>query len=113
MSVIGRGLAGLRRILGMPVEEEVASELEFHLDMRVRELEAQGLDAASARARAVAAFGNRADVERSCKRIAHRRNRKMRRVEWWAEFRQDVRFAVRQFRSNRVLSAIAGGSLGL
>jgi putative ABC transport system permease protein len=93
---LGRGRERLRRILGVGVEEEVESELGFHLLMRSRDLEAAGMSPAAAREQAAREFGDYHAIEQECMSIAKRRNRSVRREEWLAELRQDARFGVRQ-----------------
>jgi putative ABC transport system permease protein len=96
MTAFGRGRDRLRRLLGVRVEEEVESELSFHLLMRGRDLEAAGMSPAAARDQAAREFGDYEAIGRECRDIAKRRNRSMRRREWLAELRQDVRFGSRQ-----------------
>jgi predicted permease len=97
MNGIERGIERLRRLLGMTVDEEVGSELDFHLAMRVHDLQARGLDAETARRRALREFGDLESISKECRTIATRRNRKMKRVLWAGEFRQDAAYALRQF----------------
>jgi putative ABC transport system permease protein len=95
-TALGRGKDRLRRILGVGVQEEVESELGFHLQMRIRDLEAAGMSPAAAREQATSEFGDYQAIEAECMNIAKRRNRSVRRAEWLAELRQDVRFGFRQ-----------------
>ncbi len=105
-NAFGRGRDRLRRLLGMGAEEEVESELGFHLQMRIRDLEAAGMSPAAAREEATRQFGDYEAIQRECRTIANRRNRSMRRREWTAELRQDVRFGVRQLRRNPGFAAM-------
>lgn len=113
MNSFSRGVDRLRRILGIDVEEEVESELEFHLQMRVRDMEAAGMTPEAAREKAEHEFGDYRAIERECRTIAKRRNRTMRRREWLGELRQDVRFGVRQFLRNPGFSLLAVLTLAL
>lgn len=56
-----------RRIMRPSVEREVNEEFSFHVDMRVRELVAQGWTEEEARAEAVRRFGDMERVKRSCR----------------------------------------------
>ena len=96
MNAFSRGVDRLRRILGTNVEEEVGSELEFHLLMRIRDMEAAGMTPGAAREKAERDFGDYQAIERECRTIAKRRDRAMERREWLGELRQDVRFGLRQ-----------------
>jgi putative ABC transport system permease protein len=95
-TALGRGRDRLRRILGVGVEEEVESELAFHLQMRIRDLQAAGMSPEDAREQATREFGDYEAIEAECMDIAKRRNRSVRRAEWLGELRQDVRFGFRQ-----------------
>jgi predicted permease len=82
----------------MSVGEEVSQELDFHVEMRTRELMSKGMSAGEARALAIARFGDILDVNAKCRRIAKGRDRDMRIVEWLDELKQDLVFAARQMR---------------
>jgi putative ABC transport system permease protein len=82
------------------VEREVDSELAFHLEMRVRELLEQGMTPDDARVAALARFGDVDQITEACRDIGRRRNEDMRRAQWLAELRDDLRYAVRGLRSS-------------
>jgi putative ABC transport system permease protein len=113
MTVLGGGADGLRRVLGIRVEEQVEDELGFHLAMRARDLERTGMSPAEARERAEREFGDYAAIERECTTIAERGDRAMLRREWLRELRQDVRFALRQLAGNAGFAAVAVLTLAL
>ena len=91
------------------VDEEIAS----HLELRREEYAARGLDAAEAEAAAHRKFGNREDVAAACRLI----DRGVRDQERWAsmltDLRQDLGYAVRQFRRNPGFAAVAILTLAL
>jgi putative ABC transport system permease protein len=89
------------------VEREVDSELAFHLEMRVRELLEQGMTPVDARRAALERFGDVDRITTACRDIGRRRNRDMRRTEWLAELRHDLRYAVRGLRSSPGFTAVA------
>ena len=89
------------------------SELDFHIEMRTRELIAAGMDPARARAEAVARFGDMGHVQHTLRRIGRRRDRRERRTEWLAEARQDVVYALRQLRRTPAFALIAILTLGI
>ena len=73
-----------------PVAEEVDDEFAFHVEMRVRELVSRGVEEGEARRRALARFGNVADVKAECRTLGNERDRSMRRAALWSELRQDL-----------------------
>ena len=98
---LGRFSRALRHLLWKPpVEQEVDSELAFHLEMRTRENIARGMDANEARREALRRFGDVGQINETCRDIGRRRDREMRRTEWLAELRQDVAYALRYLRTN-------------
>ena len=109
MPTLGRFRRELRwrRFWSVPVEQEVDSELAFHLEMRVRELIEQGMPPDDARAAALARFGDVHRITTACRDIGRRRNEDMRRTEWLAELRHDLRYAVRGLRASPGFTAVA------
>jgi len=77
------------------VERDVADEVEFHLDMRTRELIGQGMDPKAARRAAQEAFGDPSVIEDLAHAITAPAVRKQQRSEMMGSFLRDVRFAVR------------------
>jgi predicted permease len=93
--------------------EEVDAELDFHVEMRTRELIASGLDPESARRQAVARFGDLRYVSDTCKSIATQRENEMRRTEYFTELRQDARFAARQLLRAPTFTIVAALTIAL
>ena len=103
----------LTRLLRPSVEREVDDEIEFHLEMRTRELVARGLDPQAARADAERLFHDLGATKRACRKIAHARERDAKRRVWRGELRQDLAFALGQMARKPGFTAVAVLTLAL
>ncbi|MBV8201311.1 MAG: hypothetical protein JOZ15_11870, partial [Acidobacteria bacterium] len=106
----------LRSLLWKPrLDEEIADELAFHLEMRAREYAARGLEPAAAMAAARRRFGDVAQVKTACSAIGRGRDRAQRRARWLAELALDLRLAGRRLgeRPGPTLLAVLALAVGL
>ena len=109
---------GIRRLLQIAgtrkgIERAVDDELQFHFDMTVRDLMANGMSPEEARREAQRRFG---DVERARERIAaidRARVGQERRAEWWSAAAQDFRYALRGLRLKPGFATAVIATLGL
>ena len=97
----------------VPVDQEVDEEIAFHLEMRTRELIDRGMDPATAREIAARRLGDVARLKHDCVEQGRKRDRKMLLMQWFDEFRGDVKFAIRQMRHTPAFTAIAVITLAL
>ena len=95
------------------VEDEVDSELAFHVEMRTREYVTRGMSASDARELAIRRFGDINRVNHTCRDIGRLRDRDVRRTEYLSEIFQDLTFAVRQMIKNPAFTAAAVLTLAL
>jgi predicted permease len=95
------------------IEEEVDTELAFHVDMVIQTLIAGGMTPNDARAEAIRRFGDIAVVAAECRRYGRQRDRNRSRAEYLAELRQDFAFTLRQLRRARGFAATATITLAL
>ena len=77
------------------VADEVRDELGFHIEMRARELIAEGVPPGEARRRALRAFGRRQPIDQECRRLTASFVRRSRLLETLDSSWRDVRIAVR------------------
>ncbi len=84
--------------------EHVDEEIALHLELRAKQLEAQGLTPKEALREARRRFGDTPAARRSLQATAERRENRMRLREWLDDLRQDVRFGLRSLWHHRVAS---------
>jgi predicted permease len=88
------------------LKRDVDQEIEFHIAMRTQALVAQGLDPETARAHAIAQFGDSAAVRDECVTIDTQRSRAMTTAERLGNLQQDVAYAFRTLRQNPAFAGI-------
>ncbi|HEX8723822.1 MAG TPA: ABC transporter permease [Gemmatimonadaceae bacterium] len=86
------------------VHESVEAEIALHIDLRAKQLEAQGLAPDDALREARRRFGDSPAARRSLRSSAQHRESHMRIREWLDDLRQDVRFSARSLWNHRVAS---------
>ena len=74
---------------------DVEREIALHLELRAKEFEAAGMSPEAAREAALAAFGDRGEIESEVRGIHERTVDRRRSREWFQEFRQDLRVGTR------------------
>jgi putative ABC transport system permease protein len=89
------------------VADQVDEELDFHLAMVTRELVERGRSEPDARAEALRRFGDLAEVGARCRKLGLEHERNVRRAEYLAELRQDVRLALRHLQRAPAFTAVA------
>ena len=100
-------------VIQPPVDKRVDSELAFHIEMRTRELIAQGIRPDEARRQAAERFGNLDQVAAELRRLERQTDRTVRRTRYVAELMHDWRFALRMIARRRTFAAVAIGTLAL
>jgi putative ABC transport system permease protein len=80
------------------VDDDLRDEIEFHIDARQRELIESGWDPASARHEATRVFGETRPILVECRRIDRRLQQRRRMHGYLSDIKDDVWFAIRQFR---------------
>jgi predicted permease len=95
------------RFWGSNIPDDIDSELEFHLEMRVNEYVARGMPLDDARRLAHERFGNRQRAHEECVVIDETFSRQQGRAAFGADLRHDTVFAVRLLRRQRLPSIVA------
>lgn len=95
------------------IERDVDDEVAFHIEMRVRDNLARGMDEAEARAEALRRFGDRDRVRRDLMEADHHTERERRRSEVFGDLVRDIRSAARVILRRPGFSAVAIGTLAL
>ena len=102
-----------RRPFEAEPEAEVDDELSFHVEQRVRDYVARGMDPAAARAAALARFGDLGEVRTECTQLLEADRRAASRRDWFDDLRQDLRLGVRSAIRAPMFSLLAVATLAL
>ena len=86
---------------------EVGDELQFHLEQRIRDYIAQGMNPATARATALERFGDVTGVQRECAELLEDDRRAERRRDWIGDLKQDLRFGFRSAMHAKLFTLLA------
>jgi putative ABC transport system permease protein len=89
------------------IAHDVDTELSFHLDMRIAELRARGLNEDAARQQAMAEFGDLDFTRAYCRRQDESSEREGRRADQLAEWRQDLMYATRTLRRSPAFAIVS------
>jgi len=95
------------------IARDVDAELGFHLDMRVRELMAQGHDDDAAHRMAHEEFGDLEGTRAYCRAADARSDRAVRAADRLTEWRQDARYAWRTMRRTPTFAVVSLLTLAL
>ncbi|HEY7895133.1 MAG TPA: ABC transporter permease [Gemmatimonadaceae bacterium] len=95
------------------IARDVDTELGFHLDMRIRELTARGMDPDAARRAASAEFGDIEGTRVYCRAADARGDRAVRAADRLTEWRQDARYAWRTMRRTPTFTVVSLLTLAL
>jgi putative ABC transport system permease protein len=87
------------------VTADVDEEFQFHVQERIDDLVARGMDPRAAREEAIRAFGDIDNVKSTCRDIADEQETEMRRSETLGILQQDATYALRMMRANPSLTA--------
>ena len=101
------------RFWGPDVRSDVDDELAFHIELRIDQLVAEGMDPAVARAEAWRRIGDADALARACREIDGERLTNVRRREWMQGTWTELRVAARQLRRYPVLASVAVLTLAL
>lgn len=94
------------RFWGQNVDADIDDELRFHIEMRAAEAIRRGASAEEARQAALARFGHVDVIRRDCARIGHDRSRHERRRAAAADLGQDIAYALRVLRRQRLPAVV-------
>src|SRR5688572_19611121 len=95
----------------VPLDQEVEEEIALHIELRTRELVAQGIEAKTAREMVLSRLGDVRRLKRTCIDIGGKRDREMRLTRWLDELRADVTFALRQLKASPGFTFVAALTL--
>jgi putative ABC transport system permease protein len=97
-----------RRIL-----DDFDDELQFHCEMRARELAEQGMSEADARREALREFGDLDALRRTCLAEDRRADLSERRAAWLEDLRHDLAHACRAVRRTPAFAVLTAATLAL
>ena len=95
------------------MNSEVDEELKAHLEMRVEELQSQGLSAEAARREAIRQFGDLEYTRRYCRRQDQEKEKRMQRTLWLEDLAQDFRICLRTLVRVPVMTLTIVATVGL
>jgi putative ABC transport system permease protein len=95
------------------VTDEIDEELAFHLEMRTREYIGRGMSPDLARREAERRVGDLAAMRDTLQALGTKRDRHMRRAQYFEDIRSDVAFTARQLFKHRGFASVAVLTLAL
>lgn len=89
------------------IARDVEDELSFHIDMRTKELIAQGQTAEAAHRQAITEFGDVEFTRNYCRQLDERTERAEKSANLFSEWWQDFRYAGRTLRRSKGFAAVS------